>query len=484
MQKRVLSILSAGGTRLLLAGGLLLAVGLPPAPATAQTANRGTPAAGTSGELEKLIQPVTDWLERANREYQDNVVRELSVPTGHGGDLEAAKAAQVSRGVPGLIERVKDYLGIETAKTPIADPTALTEAASRDEALKRQLEARKLEQERNAEQQRAAEQQRLAMEAKKTAEAVDAITKQNQKAAEAARLASEERRKAGEKPQATTKTAGVEPSKLDAKTLADKAAADLAAAERKAAAETEAVKRKAVAAAEKVAAEKAEADRKAVAAAEKAAADKLAAERKTLAEASKADAARKAAAAGEKAAADRKAMAALDEPKRKQEAAPQQAQAQKDQAAADAARKAAQTPKVADGDTAAPLQLPTAGKTAGQRPADQAAGSTVRGTEKATKRVKVAVRDVGSDKRSGKVGRCARAGRDVELPAMYVVKSGDTLWDISRRYYNKGMRFEKIVRANQNKIGSPDLIFPCQKFFLPGRSALYWALPMDDTGAS
>ena len=70
------------------------------------------------------------------------------------------------------------------------------------------------------------------------------------------------------------------------------------------------------------------------------------------------------------------------------------------------------------------------------------------------------------------------------MPAIYVVKSGDTLWDISKRYYDKGHKFEKIVRANEAKISSPDLIFPCQKFYLPARSALYWAIPLaDDTDA-
>jgi nucleoid-associated protein YgaU len=80
--------------------------------------------------------------------------------------------------------------------------------------------------------------------------------------------------------------------------------------------------------------------------------------------------------------------------------------------------------------------------------------------------------------------RCARAGEDVEIPAIYVVKRGDTLWDIARRHYNKGSRFEKIFKANEAKIADPDLIFPCQKFFLPGRSALNWAIPPGGSDAS
>lgn len=67
---------------------------------------------------------------------------------------------------------------------------------------------------------------------------------------------------------------------------------------------------------------------------------------------------------------------------------------------------------------------------------------------------------------------------------MYVVKSGDTLWDISRRYYDKGYKFEKIVRANSAKIESPDMIFPCQKIYLPGRHAFFLIMPMDERDAS
>lgn len=71
-------------------------------------------------------------------------------------------------------------------------------------------------------------------------------------------------------------------------------------------------------------------------------------------------------------------------------------------------------------------------------------------------------------RKSARRSRCRDAGRDVDPPAYYTVKAGDNLWDISRRHYEKGHRYTRIVRANRGKIADPDLIFPCQRFFLPG----------------
>jgi nucleoid-associated protein YgaU len=470
MQRFTLSISSAWSAGVLLAA-LLLAE-----PVAAQSVDKGAKAGKGADSVNVIVQPVTDWLERANREYQDNVVRELSVPTGKGTPLEASKAVPAPANQPGLMDQVKGLLGMEPGNIPQSDPAALAEAAKRDEALKRQVEARKLEQERNAENERVAEQQRLAVEAKKAAEVAD-VTKQNQKAAESARLAEEERRKSGGKAVAGSKTIEVEPTKADEKAAADRKVAAATAAEKAA------NERKAVAAGEKAAAEKADTERKAVAAAERAAS-----ERKAVAASEKADAERKAVAAAEraaserkaadKAAADRKAVAAASEAKRQSEEAAPKDQKQRDQAAADAARKMAQGPAAKETTSPSAQKDPSPTKKA-----ERAANATGLG-EKAARRAKAALRVAVTEKRHGKGGKCSRAGQEVEVPAIYVVKSGDTLWDISRRYYDKGIRFEKIVRANHDKIESPSRIYPCQKFFLPGRSALYWVLPLDDLDAS
>ena len=66
-------------------------------------------------------------------------------------------------------------------------------------------------------------------------------------------------------------------------------------------------------------------------------------------------------------------------------------------------------------------------------------------------------------------GRCRHAGRRVTPPATYVVARGDTLWDIAKVHYRKGARYPLIYRANRAKISDPDLIYPCQRLFLPAR---------------
>ena len=64
---------------------------------------------------------------------------------------------------------------------------------------------------------------------------------------------------------------------------------------------------------------------------------------------------------------------------------------------------------------------------------------------------------------------CRAAGRLVTPPAHYVVKRGDSLWRISERHYRKGRYYRVIYRANRGRIADPQLIYPCQRFFLPLR---------------
>ena len=73
-------------------------------------------------------------------------------------------------------------------------------------------------------------------------------------------------------------------------------------------------------------------------------------------------------------------------------------------------------------------------------------------------------------RRSSSRSRCRRRnGRSVRTPGVYVVRCGDTLWDISRRHYRKGHRYWRIYRANRRKIARPGLIYPGQRFYLPRR---------------
>lgn len=49
----------------------------------------------------------------------------------------------------------------------------------------------------------------------------------------------------------------------------------------------------------------------------------------------------------------------------------------------------------------------------------------------------------------------------------YIVKKGDCLWNIARKYYNDGTKFTKIYNANKSIIKNPKLIYPGQKLVIP-----------------
>lgn len=50
----------------------------------------------------------------------------------------------------------------------------------------------------------------------------------------------------------------------------------------------------------------------------------------------------------------------------------------------------------------------------------------------------------------------------------YVVKSGDTLWAIAKKFYGNGSQYTKIYNANKKTIGAnPNLIRPGQQFEIP-----------------
>lgn len=53
--------------------------------------------------------------------------------------------------------------------------------------------------------------------------------------------------------------------------------------------------------------------------------------------------------------------------------------------------------------------------------------------------------------------------------ASVIIRRGDTLWQISRRVYGKGVRYTTIYMANQGQIENPDRIKPGQVFSMPGK---------------
>jgi nucleoid-associated protein YgaU len=65
---------------------------------------------------------------------------------------------------------------------------------------------------------------------------------------------------------------------------------------------------------------------------------------------------------------------------------------------------------------------------------------------------------------------CEAAGQDVSLGNWYVVKSGDTLWDIAQRHYHAGWRYKRIFASNRRTISNPHWIMPCQRLYIPALS--------------
>lgn len=66
-------------------------------------------------------------------------------------------------------------------------------------------------------------------------------------------------------------------------------------------------------------------------------------------------------------------------------------------------------------------------------------------------------------------GNCRRAGHTIIPPGRYTVARGDTLWLISAKHYRNGGLYPRIYWANRGRIGNPNLIYPCERVFVPRR---------------
>jgi N-acetylneuraminic acid mutarotase len=63
----------------------------------------------------------------------------------------------------------------------------------------------------------------------------------------------------------------------------------------------------------------------------------------------------------------------------------------------------------------------------------------------------------------------AAAEEDGAAPAgTHLVVTGDTLWDLSGRYYGDPYKWGRIYAANKEKIANPDRIYPEEKIVIPG----------------
>lgn len=392
------------------------------------------PEPGAGFSFDRALLSIQEWLERANREYQREIVRRLQVPAPPSETDTAAGRRE------------------EPPKS--AKPPAETK---RDDA-----EAARL-----AEQRRRADEERAAME-RRAAEA--------KRRADAERVASE--KEASERA-AADKTA-------------DRAAADKVAAERAAADKAAAARAAEKAAADEAAAKKAAANRLAAerAAAEEAERRRVDAERQReayeredyddreagLLELEVAEKRRRAREAAARAA---RAPADIGVPARKPSPAPQVVARPRPPAVVEPSP--AQRPQAGDhGDVArrppavsaprAPGERETGWEAASRGEAARRSAEAEVGDEGSRDDPDEAVRPSRDDRSAHPNARCWRkAGRRVRPPGTYTVASGDNLWRISERHYRLGYLYPIIVRANPGRIADPDLIFPCQRLHLPRR---------------
>ncbi|RUP10781.1 LysM peptidoglycan-binding domain-containing protein [Hyphomicrobium sp.] len=459
---------------------------------------------------------VQDWLARANREFQTTIIRRLSTPAG-GADADAIarKIEQVKHDDAEAAARTaKEAMDAAQAKLA-AEAEAkhnqeLSDAAAKaaEDAKVREAEAARLEAQRKAdeakrlaEEQKRQDQLRLAAEQKAAEQraAEEAAAKERELAAQraaeaaAAKKAEDERKAEAERQalkvaeEAKAKAAEEARRKAaeeDAKRIAAEEAQKAAAKERELAAQ-----RAAEAAAAKKAEDerKAEAERQALKAAEEARAKAAEEARRKAAED---DAKRIAAEEAAKAAADREAKAkeAAEKVRLAEEAAKRDADAKR-------ASESAKQAMVEDADKA--KTNVAAASSAAEPPPSKAQQSAVtskkassRGekgvarkrphthahSHRAVKRhVAVASNSLARGPvvkpwvRRARQGRCRGAGEKVLLPGRYTVARGDNLWRIALRHYGSGSYFRRIYQANRGIIRNPNLIYQCERLYLPRR---------------
>ena len=54
-----------------------------------------------------------------------------------------------------------------------------------------------------------------------------------------------------------------------------------------------------------------------------------------------------------------------------------------------------------------------------------------------------------------------------ESPGTYIIRRGDTLWAIAKRYLGSGLRYTSIFQDNRKVIRNPNLIHPKQELTVP-----------------
>jgi nucleoid-associated protein YgaU len=335
------------------------------------------------------------------------------------------------------------------------------EAEAKDKLTKKKQELdkrideglKKLEEFEKTEKARKAEEQRKAQEAKKEAEAL--------KRAEEVRKA-EHAKKAAEDLRVAQQKYAAEVAQEDARKAEE---------ERKA---TEARRIAEAARAAEVARAKAEADRKAeearrTADAEKRARDAYVAE---VAQAEKTRLLREQREAEEEKAKAELARKADEERKAEQAKIAQATAESRKPAVANAASAlgAPPRPKAVAPSVQSEAQSAAEKPAATEKPSQQMAAADLVSKDarpKAYSRKKSVSRTGSKHEAVVKPKRYAKAAVRKRGAGTYVVRRGDTLWKIARRYYKTGQRYAAVYRANRHTIRDPDLIYPGQVIRVP-----------------
>ncbi|HVX37105.1 MAG TPA: LysM peptidoglycan-binding domain-containing protein [Hyphomicrobium sp.] len=397
-----------------------------------------------------FVDRVQDWLARANREFQTTVIPRLSTPVPGGFAVDKDSIAK-------KLEEVKDQ-----------DAQAAEAARRTEEAMKAEKEKKAEEARRAGEEAKRVEETRKAEEAQQ-AEALRKAAEETERAEEA-RKAAEEATRAEEERKAVEEAKRAEEERKLAEEAKQAQEARQAEEARKAAEET-----KRPEAAQKAAedAKRIEDERKAAEEAKQAEDARNAEEAKEKRERLEAEAAR-IDAEYQAAEAQRKADEAKRLEDERAKLAAEKAEAERQRTAAAEAEKDKQQPDAA----AAPPTVPEPGSAEPQKgpsttsepepDADLKQAQPVRSA-----RIRVASRRLAH----GPVVRrwirraphCRFAGRCIVPPGHYTVLNGDTLWRISRRHYRAGRLYWRLYHANRSIIRNPNLIYPCQRIFIPRR---------------
>lgn len=59
------------------------------------------------------------------------------------------------------------------------------------------------------------------------------------------------------------------------------------------------------------------------------------------------------------------------------------------------------------------------------------------------------------------------AKKNPKKPSTYVVKKGDCLWNLAKKFYGSGAKYTKIYNANRSIVKNPALIYPGMKLTIP-----------------